>query len=158
MKRFAFKLQAVLTLRQRTEQLALERYACAIQNRQAAADQLAATMLELSEARRIWLNAMADGCPAVRAAQMLAFTHSVEERRTQHEQAVHAADLELNQASQQMMLARQQREAVEHYLARLREQHERLVRAEERKLIDDLVGRRTPVSLAGRATSPTAWN
>ena|SRR5947207_1354491 len=158
MKRFAFKLQAVLTLRQRTEQVALERYARAIQNRQAAADQLAATMLELSEARRVWLNAMADGCPAVHAAQMLAFAHSVEERRTQHEQAVQVADLGLNQASEQMMLARQQREAVEHYLARLREQHERLMRAEERKLIDDLVGRRTPVSLSGRATSPSAWN
>ena len=148
MKRFEFKLQAVLTLRQRAEQTALEKYSRAVHHRQAAATQLEETEMELSEARRQWLNALADGCPVARAAQMLAFCHSIEERKRQCEQTLTLADVELNQASQRMLLARQQREAVEHFLARQRNRHDRELRDEERKMIDDLVGRRSPVSFS----------
>jgi flagellar FliJ protein len=169
MKRFEFKLQAVLTLRQRAEQAELEKYSRAIQNRQAAADRLTESEMELSEARRQWLNALADGCPAVRAAQMLGFCHLLEERKRQCEQTLNRADVELNQASQRMLLARQQREAVEKFLSRQRERYDRLLREEERKMIDDLVSRRLPVSFSGSgpasghgAASPSAgenlWN
>lgn len=159
MKRFEFKLQAVLTLRQRTEQLALESYSRALQGRQAAADRLVEVGMELSEARRQWLNALADGCPAVRAVQMQAFCHALEARRKECEHALHLAELELSQASQRLLLARQQREAVERYQARQRAEYEQQLRIEERKLIDDLVGRRpSPVSFSGRATPPGAWN
>lgn len=158
MKRFQFKLQAVLTLRQREEQVALERYARAVQGRQTAAGRLAGVEMEVSEARRQWLNALADGCPAAHAAQVMAFAHNLEELRRKAEQTLQLADVEVSQASHEMMLARQQREAVEHYLSRLRAGHERDLRNEERKLIDDLVGRRLPVSLSGRAPARTTWN
>lgn len=153
MKRFEFKLQAVLTLRQRAEQAALEKYSRAIQNRQTAADGVAHCDMELSEGRRQWLNALADGCPAVRAAQMLGFCHLLEERKRQSEQALLLADIELNQASQKMLFARQQREAVEKFLERQRERYDRELRDEERKLIDDLVNRRVPVSFAGAGSA-----
>lgn len=149
MKRFEFKLQAVLTLRQRAEQTELEKYSRAIQSRQTAAERLAEAEMELSEGRRLWLNALADGCPAVRAAQMLGFCHLLEERKRQGEQALNLADVELNQASQRMLLARQEREAVEKFLSRQRERYDRLLRDEERKLIDDLVNRRMPISFSG---------
>src|SRR6266511_1576157 len=61
MKRFEFKLQAVLTLRQRAEQAELEKYSRSLQHRQGAAERLAETEMELCEARRQWLNALADG-------------------------------------------------------------------------------------------------
>src|SRR5262245_24288299 len=158
MKRFQFKLQAVLTLRQRAEQTALVRYSRAIELRRAAADQLAETEIALAEARRQWLHAMADGCPAVRAAQMLAFCHLLEDRKKQSEHTLHAADLELNDSSQLMLLARQQREAVEKFLARLRDRYERQLRIEEHKLIDDLLHRRPPVSFSSRPAAGTLWN
>jgi len=158
MKKFQFKLQAVLTLRQREEQTALEAYSRAMQQRQAAGDRLAEVERDLSESRRQWLNALADGCPAVRAVQLQAFCHSLETHRQEREQAVHRADIELNQTSHRLLLARQQRESVERYLERQRAEHERQLRIEERKLIDDLVGRRPPpVSFSGRVT-PGAWN
>ena len=158
MKRFEFRLQAVLTLRQRVEQKALERYARAIECRQAAAERFAQAERELSEARRQWLNAMADGCPAAHAAQTLGFCHSIEKRCEHCAQSLHLADIELNQASQQMLLARQQREVVERFLGRQRGEYDRLLRAEERKLIDDLVGRRPPMSLSGRSSIESSWN
>ena len=148
MKRFEFKLQAVLTLRQRAEQTALEKYSRAVQHRQAAATRLEEAEMQLSEARRQWWNALADGCPAARAAQMLTFCHSIEERKRQCEQTLTLADVELNQASQKMLFARQQREAVETFLARQRDHYDRELRDEERKMIDDLVNRRPPVSLS----------
>jgi flagellar export protein FliJ len=158
MKPFQFKLQAVLTLRQRAEQTALVRYSRAIERRRTAADQLAETEIALAEARRQWLHAMAEGCPAVRAAQMLDFCHLLEERKQQSEHTLHAADLELNDSSQLMLLARQQREAVEKFLARLRDRYERQLRIEERKLIDDLIHGRPPVSFSGRPAAGTLWN
>jgi flagellar export protein FliJ len=158
MKRFAFKLQAVLTLRQRAEQAALEKYGRAIQHRQATAAKLADAEMELSEARRLWLNELADGCPAVRAAQLLAFSHHLEEHKRQCEQTLNLADVELNQASQRMLLARQDREAVERLMSRQRERHDQQAREAEQKLIDDLVGRRLPVSFAGQPASDSVWN
>ncbi len=158
MKRFIFKLQAVLTLRQRAEQAALEKYARAIEHRQVCAASLAEAEMELSEARRQWLNALADGVPAARAAQMLGFCHLLEERKRQREQTLNLADVELNRSSQGMLQARQQREAVEKLMARQRERYDRRRIEEERKLVDDLVNRRPPVTLSGQPASENHWN
>ena len=158
MKRFEFKLQAVLTLRQRAEQGALEKFSRAVQARQAAADRLADSEMELSEARRVWLNALADGCPAVHASQLLGYSHLLEERKRQCEQALGLADAELNQSSQKMLFARQQREAVENFLDRQRESYDRQLRDEERKLIDDLVSRRPQASISDRPAIENIWN
>ena len=142
MKRFEFKLQAVLTLRQRAEQGALAQYARAIQHRQAVAARFEEAEMALSEARRQWLNVLADGCPAARAAQVLGYCHLLEERKRQCEQTLNLAEVELNQASQRMLHARQQREAVETFHEGQRERYDRKVREEEQKLMDDLVNRR----------------
>jgi flagellar export protein FliJ len=152
MKRFAFKLQAVLTLRQRAEQVALEKYARAIEHRQLCAATLADAEMELSEARRQWLNALADGVPAVRAAQMLGFCHLLEERKRQCEQTLELADIELNRSSQAMLQARQQREAVETLMARQRERYDHRMIEEERKMIDDLINRRPPGQPSGQSS------
>jgi flagellar export protein FliJ len=158
MKRFHFKLQAVLTLRQRAEQVALEKYARAIQHRQACASTLGEAEMELSDARRQWLNALADGITAVRAAQMLGFCHLLEERKRQCEQTLNLADIELNRSSQAMLQARQQREAVETLMARQRERYDHRVIEEERKMIDDLINRRPPAPPPGQPASDNVWN
>jgi flagellar export protein FliJ len=158
MKRFQFKLQAVLTLRLRAEQEALANYAQAVQVKQAAAEKLAGTEVQLCDARRRWLNALADGCPAVRAAQMLEFSRWLEERKQQAEQTLRLAEVEVNQASQKMIQARQQREAVEKYLANQRDKYERELRDEERKTIDDLVQRSGANTLSASLVQDTGWN
>jgi len=158
MKPFEFKLQAVLTLRQRAEQIALEAYGRAIQHRQTAAERLTRIEMELAEARHHWLNALADGCPAASAVQMLSFCHLLEEAKKQCAHTLHLADVELSQSSQKMLLARQQREAVEKFLARQREHYERQLRREEHKIIDDLILRRPPVSFCGKPATEKVWN
>ena len=155
MKRPVFPLQAVLTLRLRAEQLALEHYARTVRARKTAEDALTAAEQELADARRRWLNAMADGCPALRAAQMLEWCHSVEKRREQAGRALRLAEGECNQASQALMQARQQREVVEKYLGNQEEKHERDVEREDRKVMDDLVQHRVSSPLAA---SDTRWN
>ncbi|HKX61994.1 MAG TPA: flagellar export protein FliJ [Verrucomicrobiae bacterium] len=157
MKRFEFRLQAVLTLRQRAEQAAMEVFGTAIRRREAASAQLQHHEMQLSETRRQWLNEMADGCPAIRASQTLAFCHSIDERRIRADQELQQADLELAQASQRMVFARQQREAVENLLRRQREAHELQARLADQRVIDDLVNRRPLVSSAGLLQRPT-WN
>lgn len=136
MKRFVFKLQAVLTLRQRNEHVALEKYSCAIRQKQLAALHLTEVEMELSETRRQWLNALADGVPAAHAAQMQAFCGLLEERKQQCEQLLRLAESELNQAGRRMLRARQQREAVETLLARQRERYDRLQREAERRELE----------------------
>ena len=151
MKRFEFKLQAVLTLRQRAEQVALEKYGRAIQHRQAAAHQVSEAEMELSESRRQWLHALADGCPAVHASQMLEFSHSLQVRKRYCEQSLLLADVELNQASQKMLQARQAREAVEIYLTRQRELHDCGLLDEERKFNDEWRRRNTECGMRNAA-------
>jgi flagellar export protein FliJ len=142
MKRFEFRLQAVLTLRQRAEQVALEVFSAAIRRRDWAATQLQQHEMQLSETRRQWLNEMADGCSAIRAAQTLAFCHSIEERRAQADRDLQQANADLERACQRMLSARQQREAVENLLRRQREAHDLQARLADQRLIDDLPHRR----------------
>lgn len=154
MKRFLFKLEAVLTLRQRAEQAALEKYSRAIEHRQTCVGRVAEAEMGLSDARRTWLHSLADGCPAARASQILYFCHLLEDRKKLSEQTLHLAEIELNQASQRMLLARQQREAIEKLQARQRQRHDRQVIEEERKMVDDLVGRSSSFSMTGEASLP----
>ncbi len=152
MKRPVFPLQAVLTLRLRAEQLALELYARTVRARKAAEEAVIAAEQELADARRRWLNAMADGCPALRAAQMLDWCRSLEKRHEQAGQALRLAEGECHQASQALMQARQQREVVEKYLGNQEEKHERNVEREDRKVMDDLVQHRVSSPLAASDT------
>ncbi len=158
MKRFEFRLQAVLTLRQRAEQEALECYGQAIRHRESVAARLRARELDLSDTRRRWLNELSDGCPAVHAAQTLAYCHLLDDLRAQAERDLAQADGQLNQASDRMLTARQHREAVENLLHHQLAEHESLVRLEEQKMLDDLVGRRSPVSSAGQLLQRASWN
>ena len=158
MKRFEFRLQAVLTLRHRAEQEALELYGQAIRHRDAIAQHLHLRELDLSDNRRRWLNEMSDGCPAVQAAQTLAYCHQLEELRVQAERELSQADARLTQVSERMLTARQHREAVENLFQHQQTEHEALVRLEEQKMLDDLVGRRSPVSVAGRSFQRSTWN
>ncbi len=158
MKRFEFKLQAVLTLRQRAEQAAMEKYSRALLRRQTTATALEESEMKLSEARRQWLNALADGCPAAHAAQMLGYSHLLEEHKRQCEQSLQLAEVELNQASQRMLLARQQREAVETCLRHERTRHDAAARVAEQKELDDLLSRRLPAANTHSPARPAAWN
>jgi flagellar export protein FliJ len=59
------------------------------------------------------------------------------------------ADAHLDEASDRMLVARQQRQAVENLLHHQQSAYDASVRLEEQKILDDLVGRRLPIIHAG---------
>src|SRR5436190_13932140 len=69
MKRFQFNLQAVLTLRQREEQNAMDAYAKELLGRQQALVRLAEVEAEIDRARTEWRQSAADGCSAFKLVQ-----------------------------------------------------------------------------------------
>ena len=142
MKKFRFKLQAVLTLRQRAEQVALASFGAAERVRLAAAERVAAAAMDLSAARHRYLHGLADGCPALRAAQSLAWCHELETRQHQADAALRQAEAAASRARQHWLHARQQREVVEKYEVGQRALYERAGLVVERKISDDWVGRR----------------
>ena len=148
MKKFRFTLQAVLTLRQRAEQAALESYGRALRARAAAQPPLAEVAAELPAVWALWRAQLDGGCPAAEAAQTRSYCGALEERKTKCEAALHLAERELDAASRTLLKARQGREAVEQLQSAQHERHARALRLEERKEIDDLVNRRLPQVLA----------
>jgi len=156
MKRFQFKLQAVLTLRLRAEHEALSNYAQTIQASRVARAGLTESEMELCEARRRWLTAMADGLPAARASQMRTHNHWLEERKQQCEQALRLAEISVEEASRRMVVARQQREAVEKHHANQRELYDRAVAGEERRFLDDLAPPKSPLETGEENASAAA--
>lgn len=158
MKRFQFKLQAVLTLRQRAEQTALEHYSRAMLARHAAMARLTEAERELSRAWKDLRQRMTGGCPAGEAQQRQQFCHLLDDRRRQCEQALSQAEVQLNQAFQKMLLCRQDREVIEQYLADQRQQHDRALLAEERKILEDLARRRDPGPVSWNPSPDQKWN
>jgi flagellar biosynthesis chaperone FliJ len=158
MKRFESKLQAVLAVRQRAEQKALEIYSLALKARQNAARAVAEAELALAEARRLWLNQMTDGCAALRVAQSLAFCHLLEARKAQCDLEAQHVELEVQDASRAMLQARQQREAVETYLSGQRARHDREMQKEELKSLEELIQHRLAPVLSWQPAPGKTWN
>jgi len=162
MKKFQFKLQAVLTLRQRAEQIALENYSRALLARQAAIDKLADMERALSRSTADLRGQLAKGSAAAEVNQTQDYCRFLGEKKLRCEQALGQAELELNQALHKMVSARQDREAVEHYLDAQRQRHDRALLAEERKMIEDLVQRRArrggSKALTWKPASEKQWN
>ena len=156
MKKFFFTLQAVLTLRQRAEQKALENYSRALLARDDAVKKLTGLERELAAGWELLRQQLSDGCQGARAAQTKASCAVLEEQKKTSEHALQQAERDLNAASHAMLHARQHREAAEKLQCAQRESYDREVRAEERKEIDDLVSRRARTSASFKLSEN--WN
>ena len=150
MKSFHFTLEAVLTLRQRQEQKALELYAQALLARQQALERLEAAQHRLNTAFEELRAQLAAGCTASAAAQAHEYQRSLAKRRDECTLALGAAERRVNAALQGMLAARQQREIVDKCFEKQKSRHGRETARAEQKLLDDLAGR--------RANSILSWN
>jgi flagellar export protein FliJ len=156
MKRFRFSLQAPLLVRQRTEQKAREKYANALAARQRALERLSAVHREQSEWWARWRTEMSRGCAAGALVQWAACDRTLTEQRQRAETAVSEAETASNQALQEMLLARRDREVVEKHLQRQRDQYGRELGREEQKTMDDLAQRRALPVLNSDRSEPTS--
>lgn len=153
MKAFHFTLEAVRVLRQRQENEAQEQYARALLVRQQALAAVEAARERIqahwTETRRV----LATSCPAVLVSQLQDHYRALEKRQQECAAALRAAERGVQAASQLMLLARQQREIVDHYRAKQLSRHERLGVLEEQKLLDELAARRGPPLHANSSVS-----
>jgi flagellar export protein FliJ len=150
MKGFHFTLEAVLTLRQRQEQKAMELYAQALLGRHQALEKLAAVQRDLETGFRELREQMARGCTASHVSQAQDYHRSLAKRRDECALNLATAERRVNAALQAMLSARQQREIVDKYFDKQKARHGREVARNEQKFLDDLAGR--------RSNSVLTWN
>lgn len=149
MKRFHFSLQAILTLRQRTEQKALEQYAGALLARDRATCQLAELRREQAEWWSRWRQEVGRGCQAAVLHQWRACNSNLNDRRQKAETALAMAEVTVNQALGSLLTARRDRESVEKHFERQHLAYTREVNREEQKRLDE-IGQRRELPLTGR--------
>lgn len=154
MKPFKFTLEAVRTLRTRQEKNALEQYGKAVQAREQAVSLLWKVRQELEQTFRERLN-LAEGASAADLAQLERWTGEVAAREQDCLQHVQLAAMRVEDAWQDLLKARQEREIVDKYLDRQRERHDRALEREEQKLLDELAGRPAGPTVLNPAF---AWN
>ena len=142
MKPFRFTLEAVRTLRQRQEQLAMEQYAQVLAARQQVLVRLDAIQAELNESWHLWRLQLAQSCPASQAAQAHDYQRALSQRRDQAISDLGVAERRVQAALQAMLAARQQTEIVDKSFENQKARHSREEFRHEQKIMDDLAGRR----------------
>src|SRR6266704_2944951 len=133
MKPFRFTLQAVQTLRQRHEQKAREHYGRALLAHRQALEQLQQVEIELKQVWEQISGQLPDGIAAERLAHLHLYARSVEERRTQHAEAIVALERNLQQAAENWRAARRQCEVVEKCRLQQKNTYRRNSLAQEQK-------------------------
>lgn len=153
MKPFKFSLEAVATTRRRQEQTTLEKYAQALLARQNAVAQLEATQRELEDSWLRLRQTLESGCSASAATRLRQESHYLEAERKQCEEALTQAERGVSHALQQMLAARQQREAVEKFRGKQRAAYNLDVQRDTQKFLDELATQRAAPAQSWRTTA-----
>lgn len=151
MKAFRFNLQVLLTLRQREERAAMEKYAQALLVRQRAIEALDAISRELAN---VWLRCstdLMDGCRAGDVVQSHVHCQRLDAERQRREDAVAMAERGANLAAGELLATRQAREMVDKHRDHQRAEHDRVLNLAEQRFLDDLVTRRIAPAMTWQA-------
>lgn len=153
MKPFKFSLEAVATTRRRIEQAALETYAQALLARQNALNHLESAQHDLEHSWSRLRQTLESGCSASAASRLRQESQVLEEDRKSREEILAQAERGVSQALQQMLAARQQREAVEKARTKQRASYDRDVQRDTQKFLDELATQRAAPAQAWRTTA-----
>lgn len=159
MKPFRFTLEALQTLRQREEHLALETYARAVQTRAEATARMETVRRELEAGWATLRETTQRQTPAFHIRQLESYCAAVDERRKECLAVVEAAQIAVQKAWILLLQARQKREIVENYFTRQKAGYDLAAQREEQKLLDELAshGPKRHLELAEDVGNPT-WN
>jgi flagellar FliJ protein len=141
MKAFRFRLQAVLTLREQTEQVAEQRCARAYAAVVNAADRVQAVQAEIDATEQAHRAQLSASPRAGQLEQLRLYTALLDQRRRQLARELAEARHRADEARRQLLQATQQREALERLRARQRRAHEYQSARTEQQILDELVGR-----------------
>jgi flagellar export protein FliJ len=150
MKRFRFSLQALLTVRQREEHLAAERYAATLAARHCAAADLAAAQEDAHRAAEFFRTSIETATRAGEISRWRDHYEVLNDRCTRAAEILEAAEKAVAPALAEMLRARRQREVVEECRAKHRVRHEREMARMAHRLQDDLAFRRFTPALVWR--------
>lgn len=158
MKPFTFSLQAVRILRQREEHQALEAFAGTVRARQAALDQQNLAERQLAAAFDQLTVRQSAGAPLYQLNQLRAHSQALEQRLTGCKVACAKAQEAAHEAWEKLQDVRQALELVNKLYDRQFEQHERTLREEEQKQLDEMSTRRWLLNTNGLQPATFAWN
>lgn len=151
MKRCRFPLQALLTVRQRREQEALEQYAQALLERRRVFENLQALQQELARAWEQSRRLMQTGGCAAEVCRVHAYNRSLEQLRDEFTLALAHAERRVNAALHDMLRARRERELVERCRDKQQARHTREQDRRERRFLDEIAVRLTGPSVGWRS-------
>jgi flagellar export protein FliJ len=157
-KPFHFSLQAVWTLRQRQEQVTLDRFTAAVQNRENAVDRLNSVTQQLHAGWSELKARLPQGATALQIAQIQRYCDSVTARKKECEVYVSAAHRALDVAWQNLLSAKQQLEVVVKYYENQKRRYGRELDREEQKALDDMANRRATKATFAMMSGETTRN
>ena len=141
MKAFGFRLQAILTLREQAEQAAQQRCGRAYAAVETAAARVRAAEAEIEAAAQTHYAQLAAGPRAGQLEQLRAYATVLQHRHRQLTRELAEARQRADEAWRQLLLATQQREALERLRGRQRRAHAYQTARAEQQTLDELVGR-----------------
>ena len=142
MKKFAFTLQGLQTLRERQEQMALQEYAKTVEAWEQARKKAAAALAELEAAWAQRQETVLAGCRAADLDRLHTYSQSAEQRAKACDESVKAAQNTSNAAFTRLLAARQARAVVDKFFEKQKRRHEREHRRAEQRSLDEMVNHR----------------
>lgn len=154
MKPFRFSLQAVLTLRQRQEQGALQEYGAALRSYREGVNAMETAQREMEHAWRSLQQELNRGSHAGRLHWAGEYCRGLEQKCEKQRREVKRLESRLESRRQALLKAQAEREAVEKFHDRQRRYHQLEVRRAEEKAVEDLLqGRQSRSSTAVNSLS-----
>ena len=156
MKPFRFPLEAVLTLRTRTEREALEAYARSLtelRQMERLADALQRELSEVVDNIRV---TMQHGCTASELMRLRHYERYVQHRHTNSLQALRQAETEAQRTLQKLLAARRGREAVDQLRSRHLDRHRRNQEHVNQRIIDELASQNAAPVLSWQSAVETS--
>jgi len=158
MKSFKYSLQAVRTLREQQEQLALQNYGRALRAAEQATEKLLAVKKELEEAWAELQSRFAQASTVEELSRVQAYSQTVEVRRAECERQVLAAQRKVGDCFQKLVAARQAAAVLDKHFEKQKRLHQRQHRRHEQKTLDDLAGRQNLLRALPPVKPEPLWN
>jgi flagellar export protein FliJ len=153
MKAFRFRLQAVLTLREQAEQAAQQRCARAYAAVESSVARIRSAEAEIDAAKQAQQAQLAVGQRAGQLDQSRLYAHLLYERHRQLARELAEARRRADEAWRQLLVATQQREALERLRGRQQRIHDYQATRAEQQALDELVGRGPALSGAWKTSA-----
>jgi len=142
MKKFRFSLEAILLLREREEQRAVEKFMRASAAHRERLERLEDAERDFAKAAAELREKSARGIPGMELRQMQGHLGALEDLRKERARAAAESQAALGQARDELAAARRRKEVIDRFREKQRRKHAEAARLEELKFLDELAAGR----------------